>query len=114
MSKRKGVLSPFEGSFFNDCQIGPSFASFCPVAGVVPKPGLVQLFPTLLAVVYHWGPSRTVAGTPDRVHTGCEVIGYAAKASFSSSELLRKATGTTSSPVARETVLPDLPLSLGL
>jgi len=39
-------------------QIEPPFASLCPVAGVVPKAGLMQLFPTLLATVCHRGPGR--------------------------------------------------------
>ena len=44
------------------CQIGPPFASLCPVAGVVPKLGLVQLFPTLLAVISRRGSGLNDAG----------------------------------------------------
>ena len=39
------------------------FASLCPVAGIVPKPGLVQLFPTLFAAVSRRESGCTVAGT---------------------------------------------------
>ena len=95
-------------------RIGPPFTSLCPVAGVVPKLGLVQLFPMLLATV-----SRGVSSYchrysfSDRVQNGCEVAGCAAKTSFSSYDLLREAMVTTSSSIARDTMLHDLPLTLG-
>ena len=45
------------------CRIRSPFASLYPMAGVVLKPELVQLFPTLLVVVCHREPGRTIAGT---------------------------------------------------
>jgi len=62
ISKRKGAFSPFGGSFFNDLSNQPPFASLYLVAGVVSKPGLVQLFSTLLAAVSHRGSGRTNIG----------------------------------------------------
>jgi len=61
MPKRKGALSPFEGSFFNYCQIESLFPSLCPVMRMVSRPELVQLFLTSLAAVSHRGSSCTVA-----------------------------------------------------
>jgi len=50
----------------------------------------------------------------DRMPTGWEVACCTTKASFSSFESLREATVTASSSIVRETLLHDLPLSLGL
>jgi len=53
MSKRKGALSILKDSSSMIYRIGPPFAFLCPVAGMVPKPRLVQLFLTSLAAVSH-------------------------------------------------------------
>jgi len=45
------------------CRIGPPFASFCPKARMVLWPGLVQLFPMSLVVVFHRGSNYAVAST---------------------------------------------------
>ena len=66
MSKQKGALSPFGGSFFNDLSNRTSFASLYLAAGVVPKSELVQ-FPTLLVVVSRQGSGHTDAGTISRL-----------------------------------------------
>ena len=66
MSKRKGVLSPLKGSFSRICRIEPTFVSFCPVAGMVSKLELVQLFPTSLAAVSPRGSSRIVTSKSSR------------------------------------------------
>ena len=50
-------------------QIGPTFASLCPVAGMAQTPGLVQLFLTSLVVVSRRETGRTVAGMS--FQTGC-------------------------------------------
>ena len=61
--EEKRALSPLEGPSLMICQIGPPFASLYPAAGMVPKPGLVQLLPTLLDAVSHRGLDCTVVGT---------------------------------------------------
>ena len=62
MSKQKGELSPFEGSFFNDLSNQTSICFPLSSGGVVPKLGLVQLLLMLLAVVSRRGSDRTDAG----------------------------------------------------
>jgi len=79
------------------------FASLCPVAGIVPKLGLVQLFPTSLVVVSRRGSGRTVVSTVFR--TGClkteRLCIVSLRQSFSVS--LREAIITASSSVVCET-----------
>ena len=86
MSKRKGSLNPFKGSFFNDLLIRLPFASFCPVAGMILKPGLVQLFSTSLAVVSHRWSGHIVTSTI--FQTGCLMAEWQWAASLRQTSLL--------------------------
>jgi len=112
----KRSVGPFGGSFFNNLS---NWTSFCfPLSsgrgGADAWTGAV--IPNVSGCCISsgfWSYWRRY-GSPDWVPTGCEVAGYAAKASFSSSESLREAIVTASSSVARETILHNLPLSLGL
>jgi len=116
MLKRKEAWAPLKDSSSKIYRIGPPFAFLCPVAGMVPKSGVVQLFPTSLAAVSRQESGHIIASTI--FQTEClmawEVAVCTAKASFSSSESLREATVTTLSSAMRETALYDLPLNLGL
>jgi len=65
----KECLAPLKDPFSIICRIGPPFASLCPAAGMVPKLGMVQLFPMSLAAVSRQESGRTVASTI--FQTGC-------------------------------------------
>jgi len=93
-------------------RIRPPSASLCLWAQ---GPGQVQQFPMLLAAMSLRVSGHTVTSIclSDYVPTGCEVAGCAAKANFSSSELLREAIIAMPSSTARENIA-KFALELGL
>ena len=116
MSKQKGASSLLGGSFFNNLSIQTSFYFPLSSGGDGAKSWTGAVVPEIVGCCVSlevWSYRRKY-DLPDWVPTGCEVAGCAVKESFSSFESLREVIVTMSSSVARETMLHDLPLSLGL
>jgi len=111
MSKQKGVLSPLEGFFFKDSSKRISFCfSLSFSTGTWTGAGIPN--------VVGWDAPSGVClycrkyCLPDRVPTGCDMEGCAAKACFSPSKSLREGTVTESPSATREMALHDFPLGL--
>ena len=109
MSKRKGALSPFGGSFFNDLSNQISFCFPLSNGGGCAEAWTGAVVPDVIDCCVSWGVWSYCRryNFPGRVPISCEVAGFATKASFSSSESLREVIVTASSSVAREMTLHD-------
>ena len=113
MSKQKGALSPLKGFFFKDSTKRISFCFSLSLGTGGWTGAAVSDVVSWVAPSSVWSYCHKYC-LPERVPTGCEMVGCVAKASFFPSESLREATVTESSSVLREMVLHDLSLSLGL
>ena len=99
MSKRKGALSPFGGSFFNNLLDQTSFCFLLSSGGDGVEAWTGAVVPNVIGYCVFsgvWSYCRKY-GFPDGVPTGCEVASCAARVSFSPSESLREGTVTESS-----------------
>jgi len=116
MSKRKGVFSPFEGSFFNNLSNRTSFCFPLSSGGDGTETWNGAVVPNVVSCCVSsgvWSYCRKYYFS-DWVPYGWEIAGCAAKPSFSSFESLREAIVAMSSFIVREMLLYDLPLSLGM
>jgi len=114
--KTEGASSPWQGFLFKDLSNWTSFCFYLSYGQDDSEAWTGAAVPDVVGCCVTsgiWSFCRKYY-FQDRVPTGWEVVGYATKASFFSSESLREVVVTASSSAARETTLLYVPLSLGL